>query len=537
MGSFSTSLSGLNAEEQALSVISNDLSNLNTTAFKSGTPVFSDLFYQMLGTTGAGDPVQVGVGSAMSSVDSPFTQGDITSTGVPTDVAIEGNGLFVLNQQSGTQIYTRAGDFTLNSSGYLVDSSGNNVMGYPAVNGAINTNSSLIPIQISSGQSYPPNATTNVQLDMNLDATGIPTAASGTLTLTGNANNNETASINGTTYTFVTALSNPAVADQVLIGASPSATLTNLAAAIGGTAGAGTTYGTGTVADASITATTSGSTLSLQSATTGASGNSISTTTNMANGSFGSSTLTGGVTGGTFSTPLTVYDSLGNSHVLTFNFNETSAGNWSYQITIPAADVGATGNPQVLSSGTLQFNSSGELVSPSSNVTGINVSGLSDGAKILNVNWQLFNSSGTSVITQTAEPSATSGEVQNGYGAGTLQSYAINSNGVINGVLSNGQTLALGQIALATFPNYGGLTNLGANDFQTSLASGAASISAPGTGGCGTIDGGSLEASNVDIATAFTQLIQAQTGYEANSKAITTVDAVMQSIISLIQPT
>ena len=76
MGSFSTSLSGLDAEEQALSVISNDLSNLNTTAFKSGTPVFSDLFFQMLGTDGAGDPVQVGVGATMSSVDSPFTQGE-----------------------------------------------------------------------------------------------------------------------------------------------------------------------------------------------------------------------------------------------------------------------------------------------------------------------------------------------------------------------------------------------------------------------------------------------------------------------------
>ena len=76
MSSFSTSLSGLDAEEQALSVISNDLSNLNTTAFKTGTPVFSDLFYQMLGTDGAGDPVQVGVGATMSSVDSPFTQGE-----------------------------------------------------------------------------------------------------------------------------------------------------------------------------------------------------------------------------------------------------------------------------------------------------------------------------------------------------------------------------------------------------------------------------------------------------------------------------
>ena len=77
MGSFSTSLSGLDAEEQALSVISNDLSNLNTTAFKTGTPVFSDLFYQMLGTDGAGDPVQVGVGATMSSVASPMTQGSI----------------------------------------------------------------------------------------------------------------------------------------------------------------------------------------------------------------------------------------------------------------------------------------------------------------------------------------------------------------------------------------------------------------------------------------------------------------------------
>ena len=108
MSSFSASLSGLDAEEQALSVISNDLSNLNTTAFKTGTPVFSDLFYQMLGTTGAGDPVQIGVGATMSSVSAPMTQGNIASTGVPTDVAIQGNGMFILSQ-NGTQVYSRAG--------------------------------------------------------------------------------------------------------------------------------------------------------------------------------------------------------------------------------------------------------------------------------------------------------------------------------------------------------------------------------------------------------------------------------------------
>ncbi len=536
MSTFSTSLSGLDAEEQALSVISNDLSNLNTIAFKSGTPIFSDLFYQMLGTDGAGDPVQVGVGATMSSVDSPFTQGSISTTGVSTDVAIQGNGLFVLDQ-GGTQVYTRDGNFTLNSEGYLVDSNGNEVMGYPAVNGTIGSSQSLARIQISSGQSYPPNATSNVQLDMNLNATGAPTAATGTLTLTGNATNGETVTIGATTYTFVTALSaGPTVPDQILIGSADSNTLNNLAAAINGTAAdAGTTYSTGTAANTQVTATASGSALTLEAIATGTSGDAITTTTNMANGSFASGTLTGGVAGGSFSTPITVYDSLGNSHVLTFNFTETSSGNWTYQITIPAADVGSTGNPQVVSSGKMQFNSSGNLISPSADVTGISVSGLADGAKTMSLNWQLYNSSGTSVITQTAEPSATSGTVQDGYSAGTLQSYSINSNGIIDGVLSNGQTLALGQIALATFPNYNGLTNLGSNDYQTSLASGAPSVGAPGTGGSGTLDGGSLEASNVDIATAFTQLIQAERGYEANAKAITTADNVMQASINLIQ--
>ena len=504
MSSFSTSLSGLHAEEQALSVISNDLSNLNTTAFKSGTPVFSDLFYQMLSTDGAGDPVQVGVGATMSSVDSPFTQGSVTTTGVPTDVAIQGNGLFVLNQ-NGTQLYSRAGNFTLNSTGNLVDINGANVMGYPTVNGAVGAGQSLAPIQISSGQSYPPNPTSTVQLDMNLNATGAPTAASGALSMTANANDGETATIAGTTYTFVTTLSSgPTVPNQVLIGAADSDTLVNLAAAVNGTAGdAGTLYSSGTVANTGVTAATSGTAMNLTAINTGTSGDALSTTTNMATGSFGSTTLTGGYAGGTFSTPISVYDSLGNSHVLSFNFTQTSSGNWNYQIALPAADVGGTGRPQVISNGTLEFNSSGNLVVPSSNVAGIAVNGLADGAKPISFNWQLFNAAGACVITQTAQPSATSGEVQNGYGAGTLKSYAINPNGVIDGVLSNGQTLALGQIALATFANYNGLTNLGSNDYQASPSSGAASISAPGTGGSGTLDGGSLEASNVDIATAF----------------------------------
>ena len=175
------------------------------------------------------------------------------------------------------------------------------------------------------------------------------------------------------------------------------------------------------------------------------------------------------------------------------------------------------------------------MITPSADVQGISVPGLADGAKTMSINWQLFSSPGNAVITQTAEASATSGKDQDGYSAGTLQSYAIDSSGVINGVLSNGQTVALDQIALATFPNYDGLTHIGSNDYQTSLASGAASVGVPGSGGRGTLDGGSLEQSNVDIATAFTMLIQAERGYEANAKAITTADDVMQASIALIQ--
>jgi flagellar hook protein FlgE len=539
MGSFSTSLSGLSGEEQALSVISNDLANLNTPAFKSGTPIFSDLFYQMLGTDGAGDPVQLGVGSQMSSISSPLTQGTVTTTGVPTDVAIQGNGLFIL-QQNGTQVYTRAGDFSLNDAGNLIASNGGLVMGYAAVNGVINTTQALTPIVISTGQSYPPNATTTMQMDLNLNASDTALApATGTLTATTGdlPTAGQTVSIGGVTYTFVATAAGLTAPDDVLIGADVPTSLANLSDAINATpADSGVTYAAGTTANPLATATgTTATTLTLSALTSGSAGNSIVTSTTWTGSAFGGSNLASGADSGTYSDSIDVYDSLGNSHVLNFNFTKDSAGKWTYQITIPAADLGESGNPVVVSTGTLQFDSSGNLISPAADIQGITVAGLADGASNMNLTWQLYSSPGNPAITQTAEASATSGKIQDGFSAGTLQSYSIDSTGTINGVLSNGQTVPLDQIALATFPNYDGLTQLGSNEYQGSLASGAASVGVPGSGGRGTLDGGSLEQSNVDIATAFTMLIQAERGYEANAKAITTVDDILQASIALIR--
>lgn len=112
MASFSIPLTGLNADSTALNTIANDLSNMSTTAFKSQTTNFADLFYQQVGSTGSGDPIQVGAGVHVATNETDFTQGSINSTGNATDVALNGNGFFVVGDGDGAYELTRAGNFS-----------------------------------------------------------------------------------------------------------------------------------------------------------------------------------------------------------------------------------------------------------------------------------------------------------------------------------------------------------------------------------------------------------------------------------------
>jgi flagellar hook protein FlgE len=169
MASFSIPLTGLEADSTALNTIANDLSNMNTTAFKAESTNFSDLFYQQIGSTGAGDPIQVGAGVRVASNEADFTQGSINSTGNATDVALNGSGFFVLGNGGGYE-YSRAGDFTLNSNGALVSSNGMSVMGYPAVGGVVNTSAPVTAINIPVGQVQQPQATTTMNMTANLDS-------------------------------------------------------------------------------------------------------------------------------------------------------------------------------------------------------------------------------------------------------------------------------------------------------------------------------------------------------------------------------
>jgi flagellar hook protein FlgE len=174
--------------------------------------------------------------------------------------------------------------------------------------------------------------------------------------------------------------------------------------------------------------------------------------------------------GTVYSTPITIYDSLGASHVLTFTYTKTATNSWDYQITIPAADVGGTTDPTVLNSGTLTFDGNGQLTSPSANVTGINITGFVDGANDLTFSWKLFDQNNAGFLTQLASPSSTASTQQDGAGSGTLVKFNIGSDGTITGAFSNGKTAVLGQLALATFANEQGLIRDGSNDFSESLA-------------------------------------------------------------------
>jgi flagellar hook protein FlgE len=411
MGNFSIALSGLRANSVALSTIGNNLANLNTTAFKGQTTSFEDLFYQQIGSSGSGDAIQVGAGTRVAGTSTDFTEGTILpdSNANSADMALAGNGFFVV-QQGGVQSLTRAGNFQLSSSGGLITQDGQQVMGYAAVNGVVNQNSSLTPITIPVGLNEGAQATQNISVTTNLNSNA--------------------------------------------------------------------TVGT------------------------------------------------------TFSSPVQIFDSLGQSHQVTVSYTKTATNTWNYSVDLPAGDF--TGVPSN-NTGTLTFNSSGNLVSPAGSVNNITFPTLVDGASNLSFNWNLNNSSGTPTISQLAAASSNTANSQDGFTSGVYQSFTVDSSGVITAQFSNGRTSTIGQLAVATVANTAGLTASGGNNYMTTAASGLATIGVAGVGGRGTVDDAALEQSNVNIATEFSNLIIAQRAFEANSKTVTTFDTISQDVISMVR--
>jgi flagellar hook protein FlgE len=411
--SFSTALSGLNANSTEIDIIGNNLANLNTLGFKADSVQFSDLMSQQLGASAS---TAVGLGVAPAESVMQFQQGSIEQTGGALDAAISGNGLFVVTNSTGQQLYTRAGNFTLGADGSLLTATGEHVQGWGATAGVVNLSAPIGNITVPLTGVVPAKATTTISLDANLDSTPI-------------------------------------------------------------TAG----------------------------------------------------------TPNSFSAPVQVVDSQGGTHTLTFSFTNTGVNAWSYTVTIPAADLTAGGNT-TLASGNLTFNGAGQLTNPAAGAPiAVNVAGLADGANALAMNWDLYNSTGTGLLTQFAQTSGVSSTNQDGLTAGQIVNINMGDNGVLLANYSNGQQLPVAELALANIQNPESLVSVGDNNLQATAATATPAIGTADSGGRGQVVGGALEQSTVDIAQEFTDLISAQRSYEANAKVITTSDQMLQDLIALKQ--
>lgn len=238
---------------------------------------------------------------------------------------------------------------------------------------------------------------------------------------------------------------------------------------------------------------------------------------------------------GTFSAPIQVVDSLGQTHELTVNFTETAANAWTYTVTIPGADLtaGTAGTPSQLATGSIAFNSNGILTTPAPpGQIPIKVTGLADGATDMSMNWNLITNQAPT-ITQFAQSSAISGSSQDGIPAAQVTNVSLANGGAIVAQFSDGDTSVIGQVALAFVANPDSLISVGNSNFQLGADTATPVVGVPGTGNLGTIEGGALEASNVNIATEFTNLIVYQSFYQANSRVISTQDALIQNLLSI----
>ena len=406
IGSLFAGISGLNANSTAMTVIGDNIANVNTTAFKSNRASFANVLSQSLGGGGGSD---IGRGVDFWGTTPIWSQGSLENTSSPMDMAINGRGFFEVVDDSGSSFYTRAGEFTFNNEGELVNPDDLVLQGYTvqsvAANGTM-TLGSITNIQIPTESTSPPSATTEFTVDVNLDS--------------------------------------------------------------------------------------------------------------------------GALVGDTYSTTITVYDSLGNDIPMAIDFVKTGNNAWTWQASSPLATAVAPAGPTAIT-----FDpATGELTAgadPSIALT------LSNGAVMPALTWDLYDAAGVTNgdITQYASPSATTFQTQNGYPAGMLRSVSVDEAGVITGSYSNGQLVPLFQVALVDFPSYYGLTKMGNNLYGASLESGDAMPGMPGSGRLGSISPSSIEMSNVDLAQEFVKMITTQRAFQANSRVITTSDEILNELINI----
>ncbi len=241
-----------------------------------------------------------------------------------------------------------------------------------------------------------------------------------------------------------------------------------------------------------------------------------------------------------FATSMTVYDSLGNGHALDVYFRQTAPGAWDYHVLAKGSEVAGgppTGSVEV-GGGTLAFDTAGALAAVTPTGAGTVDFNGATAAQPLKLNFGTpLSAGGTGVdgLTQYSSPSSVGAQSQDGYASGALSGVKIDGDGTVNGVYTNGQTIAAGQLAIAKFQSNDGLGRAGHNLWVATRDSGDAALGGVGTGGRGALVSGTLEQSNVDVTQQFVELISHQRAFQANSKTITTADQMLQELMNIKQ--
>jgi flagellar hook protein FlgE len=528
LSSFFSGISGLIANSSSINVVGNNIANVNTVGFKGARATFEDVLYQTVnGTSGSS---QVGRGTALSSVDTSFSQGSFESTSESTDLAIGGKGFFIVRQpESETNYYTRAGQFRFDADGNMTNPAGDILQGR-AIDRTTNAPYGVDTDIIVSQAPSEPRATQFIGMSANLQS---DSPVAGTLgSLSGAANGSvASATLSEGKYPRTGTYT---ISYAAATGITVSCALTN---PTGAATGATVTYGPVAVAAGTSYTNLGGSGLDITTDAALVNGTSRTISFQGFSTDYASATRNPTTTSN-YSSSVTAYDSLGQPHVVTVYFRKSyetattpQTSVWEWMAHLDSADS-STGANDLAGWGTLTFNNNGALTA-GGDATAVSFD-FSQGAQAAQtIDLVLGSGSGGGTTTQYPIASTTNFQTQDGYPPGVLESTTVSAEGIISGHYSNGQILNLYQITLANFNNPNGLRKEGSNLYSETIESGVAYTNAAGEGGLGKISANSLEQSNVDLATEFVKMIIAQRGYSANARVITTTDQILEELINI----
>lgn len=540
----------MNVQETRIDVIGNNLSNANTVGFKSSRVVLGTQFSQLFSvgtsptaTDGGSNPMQTGMGAIVAASTLDFGQGTLQTTGGASDLAIQGNGMFHVEDFNGQALYTRNGTFQVNSNSTLVSSQGHRVQGYQ-----VDSNYNILPgtvgdLTIPLGNLRVAEATTSATVAGNLNSSGAVGSQGSILTCQALTDGNGGPPIIGATvltnvFDGATQLFN--VGDVVTLGGhkgnrqlgdetltvGAASTVTDFLSFMQGAMGINTTAGVpgapGVTVNAGGEIVVNGNygtenELEIRSGDLSSSGSPTSPLT------FASSQSADGES---IYTSFIAYDSLGNEVRvgLTAVFETAATSGNTFRIYADSSDDSDA--DICVGTATLTFDQEGQLTSSTGNTLTIDRAGtgaLTPMAIAMDVGTVTGLASSISQLGVTD---------QNGSPEGTLTRFNVDRQGRIYGTFDNGLTRVLGQVVLARFANPAGLVAVAETLYRTGPNSGSAVLAAPNTMGVGQITAGAVELSNTDVSQNFVDLILASAGFTANTRLITTANEMLAEILA-----